>query len=511
MNSRKGNLMGIVKDTGDPDNDFRRVGGHGHFNALIKRAFDILASLMGLLILSPVFAVIAIFIKHDSPGPVYYRGQRMGRNGKSFRMLKFRSMYETPESYDGPAITGDGDTRITPFGEWLRKTKVNELPQLWNVFKGDMSIVGPRPEDVEIALGWPEEIRNEVLSVRPGITSAASIVYRDEERLLDTASLLDDYLKKILPHKLRLDQLYVRNCSFYTDLDIIFTTLVVFLPGLRRAKVSERTMFSGPIFTVFSRVLQWFIMDVLVVMIMVGLSGLVWRISTIINLGVGVFILVALIIAVLVSLFNTLFGLHNVDWSSASPSYVLDLGFSVGLTGLIIWLANRLWLTVPWIPFSMIFLMGVMVYIGLVAIRFRERLFTGLANRWLIMRGSGVVLGERILVVGAGELGELAIWLLQRSAFANLFGVVGIVDDDLRKQGRRLLGYQVVGPTQDIPALVDKYKIGLVIFAIANLQPEDYERILGTCRSSNVRIVVIPDLVKVLERSIKKMDVQEGS
>lgn len=475
----------------------------------MKRLFDVLASALALLLLAPIFGLISLAIRRDSPGPVLFRAWRMGRNGRPFTMLKFRSMYETAESYNGPPITGNGDTRITPFGQWLRKTKVNELPQLWNVLRGDMSLVGPRPEDVDIALSWPEDLRREILSVRPGITSAASIVYRDEERLLDQATLLDDYLKKILPDKLRLDQLYVRSQSFFTDLDIIFTTLLVFLPPLRKARVSERSMFSGLFFSFFSRVLRWFLVDVLVVILCVGLAGIVWRISTPINLGVGAFILVALIIAVLVSLFNTLFGLHRVEWSSASPTYILDLGLSIALTGVLIWLANRFWLTTPWIPFSMIFLMGLITFLGLVAVRFRERLLTGLANRWLIFRGTGVNLGERILVVGAGELGELAIWLLTRSEFKNLFGVVGIVDDDPRKQGSRRLGYQVIGTTFDIPALLEKYRIGLVIFAIANCTPQDRERILAYSQSLKVRTVVIPDLVKVLERSLKKVELQD--
>jgi len=323
---------------------------------------------------------------------------------------------------------------------------------------------------------------------------------------LNTATLLDDYLKKILPDKLRLDQLYIRNQSFFTDLDIIFTTLVVFLPLLRKAKVTERTMFSGPFFTFFSQVVRWSLVDIVVVMLSVGISGIVWRISTVINLGAGAFLLVALIIAVLISAVNALLGLHRVDWASASPTYVLDLGLSVGLACLIVWLANRFWLTDPWIPFSIIWLMGVMTYIGLVAVRFRERLLTGVANRWLIMRGSGLLLGEHILVVGAGELGELAVWLLQRSAFANLFGVVGLVDDDVRKQGRRLLGYQILGTSQDIPILIEKYSIGLLIFAIANCSDQDRKRILDLCQVKEVRTVVIPDLVKVLERSIKKME-----
>ena len=491
-------------------NDGRSLmGAHSSFHLLGKRLFDVLSSLIAIILLSPFILIIAIAIKTDSPGPVFYRGRRMGKNGKPFTMLKFRSMYETPASYAGPSITGNGDERITPLGQWLRKTKVNELPQLWNVLKGDMSIVGPRPEDVEIAMAWPDEVRQKVLSARPGITSPASIVYRDEERLLERATLLDDYLKKILPNKLRLDQLYVDSLSFWTDLDVIFTTLVVFLPLLRNVRVNEKTMFSGPFFSFFSRVFRWFLVDILVTMFCVGLAGVVWRISTVINLGVLTFIVVALVIAVLLSIINTLLGLHRVTWRNASPTYVLDIGLSVTVTCLIVWLANRLWLTTPWIPFSMIWLMGIMIYIGLVAARFRERILTGLANRWLIFRGGEVTFGERILVVGAGELGELAVWLLQRSAFMSFFSVVGVVDDNARKQGLRITGYKVLGTTEEIPDLVSKYDIGVIIFAIANCQPKEKDRILTLSQATGARVVEIPDLVKVLERSIQKMEADD--
>ena len=132
-----------------------------------KRIFDFTMAFVGLLILAPVFAYIAILIKRDSPGPAFYWGPRMGRNGRAFTMLKFRTMYERPESYQGPSITAQDDNRITPLGAWLRYTKINELPQLWNVLKGDMSLVGPRPEDVKIAENWPQDAKNEILMVRP--------------------------------------------------------------------------------------------------------------------------------------------------------------------------------------------------------------------------------------------------------------------------------------------------------------------------------------------------------
>ena len=147
------------------------------FNFL-KRLADLILSGAGLLILSPFFGLIAILIKREGPGPVFYRGPRSGRFGREFGILKFRTMTETAESYNGPRITAKDDKRITSLGKWLRDTKLNELPQLWNVLVGDMSLVGPRPEDPEIVKSWPEDARREILSIRPGITSPASEIGR---------------------------------------------------------------------------------------------------------------------------------------------------------------------------------------------------------------------------------------------------------------------------------------------------------------------------------------------
>src|SRR5574341_1928576 len=155
-----------------------------HLDRFFQCFFDLCAAFLGLLILFPVFGLLAFLIKRESPGPVFYRGPRMGRDGKVFGMLKFRTMYERPASYEGPPVTAQDDGRITPLGKWLRDTKLNELPQLWNVLIGEMSLVGPRPEDPEVAATWPEAARREILSMRPGITSPASGLYRDEEKML---------------------------------------------------------------------------------------------------------------------------------------------------------------------------------------------------------------------------------------------------------------------------------------------------------------------------------------
>jgi lipopolysaccharide/colanic/teichoic acid biosynthesis glycosyltransferase len=203
-----------------------------NLNNAVKRLLDILASAFGLLLFGPLFLFLAWRIKRDSPGPVFYRGPRLGRGGRIFQILKFRTMYEQSQSYAGPRVTAQDDPRITPLGKWLRYTKLNELPQLWNVLVGEMSLVGPRPEDPELGMAWPAEVRREVLSVRPGITSPASVQFHNEEDLLANKQVISTYMEDIVPFKLRLDQLYVRHHSLWLDLDTLFWTFMVLVPKL---------------------------------------------------------------------------------------------------------------------------------------------------------------------------------------------------------------------------------------------------------------------------------------
>lgn len=191
---------------------------------MAKRLFDIISSGIGLLCLAPVFVVMAIWIKLDSRGPVFYRQTRVGRYGRDFRIFKFRSMRVGSDK--GRQITvGEKDPRITRFGYFIRRYKIDELPQLINVFLGDMSIVGPRPEVRKYVDLYSEEQRK-VFQVRPGITDLASIKYRNENELL---SQVDDpdtyYIDVIMPDKLAINLEYIRHQSFMGDIKIIFNTL----------------------------------------------------------------------------------------------------------------------------------------------------------------------------------------------------------------------------------------------------------------------------------------------
>lgn len=192
---------------------------------MMKRVFDIVASFCGLVALSPVLLVIVALIKASSAGSVFFCQTRVGRGGKLFRIYKFRTMIPQAEQH-GDKITVGNDKRITPIGAFLRKTKLDELPQLFNVLKGDMSVVGPRPEVPEFVAEHPEDIRKIILSVRPGITDTASIEFSDEAGLLGKKSdPRQAYIDEILPLKAEHYLRYAKNNSFCGDLHIIWATL----------------------------------------------------------------------------------------------------------------------------------------------------------------------------------------------------------------------------------------------------------------------------------------------
>ena len=189
-----------------------------------KRFFDLTVAAAGLIVLSPVLLVLAVWIKLDDGGPVFYRGVRVGRNGRPFRVVKFRTMRVDAEAVGGSSTASD-DVRITRVGRWLRRSKVDELPELANVLRGEMSLVGPRPEVQEYVRLMTEEERA-VLSVRPGLTDWATLWNSDEGAVLAGATDPEKaYLELIRPEKIRLQLEYVRNRSFLTDLVILVQTV----------------------------------------------------------------------------------------------------------------------------------------------------------------------------------------------------------------------------------------------------------------------------------------------
>jgi lipopolysaccharide/colanic/teichoic acid biosynthesis glycosyltransferase len=480
-----------------------------------KRLLDLIAAFFGLLLLSPFFLILAYLIKRDSPGPVFYRGARLGRNGRLFKILKFRTMYEIPSSYQGPVITSQDDQRITPIGKWLRDTKLNELPQLWNVLLGDMSLVGPRPEDPAIITEWSESQRKELLSVRPGITSPASVLFRDEEQRLNQNDLMQIYFEEILPDKMRLDQLYVRHRSLWGDLDIIFWTLLILLPKISAVNPPEQDLFLGPIARLVNRHINWFLIDLLVALAAISLTGLIWRSLGPLDIGwISAFFL-ALIFAALKSLTAALLGVNRIQWSRAPAIDALDLLPGVIVATLVFLALNYSFPSLfsiipglrkvfhtgalPALPNCLILIAAVLSYSGFVIVRYRARLLTGLASRWLTFRRAAETHLERILIVGGGESGHLAAILIKSTKYASSFKIVGFVDDDMHKQELRIAGVPVIGHIADIPHLVEQKDIGILIFAIHNSPEHERQRLLEICQKTTASLFMLPDIAASLQ------------
>ena len=339
-----------------------------------KRALDIMLSFVGLLFLSPLLALIAILVKRDSPGPVFYWGPRIGRYGRVFKMLKFRTMYETEKSYQGSRVTGKGDDRITPLGSWLRDTKLNELPQLWNVLIGEMSLVGPRPEDPSISKTWPISIANELLSVRPGVTSPASIVYRDEENMLHAGEVMRKYLHELSPDKMRLDQLYIRYRSIWLDLDVLLWTVLLLLPKIKSYSPPEHLLIIGPVTRFMQRYMGWFVSDFLIVLASMSIIGTLVRLFGPLDIGWLRAIEMALGFSLLYSLVGMALDSNRIYWPKATfkesgrllISWFIATSLSMGLNDYLGLASLR--------TYGIILSSSILSLTGIVIIRYQTRL-----------------------------------------------------------------------------------------------------------------------------------------
>ena len=205
---------------------------HTFYHRVGKRWLDATLAFLGLLLVSPVLIVAAIAVRLTGPGPVLFRQLRTGESGKPFRILKFRTMVDGAKMR-GPCVTADGDPRITSVGRWLRKTKVDELPQLINVLAGEMSLVGPRPEVPQYTAAYTER-QKRVFLAKPGVTGPAAIAYVQEEEILGNRVDRERfYVTTVLPAKLEIDLAYCENVRFLEDLKLLFLTIArVF--GVRR-------------------------------------------------------------------------------------------------------------------------------------------------------------------------------------------------------------------------------------------------------------------------------------
>ncbi len=468
-------------------------------NDIIKRLFDLIISAIVLVVFSPFFLLIAIAIKRGSPGPILYRGVRTGRFGRPFMILKFRTMKDSPEGDSGPRITAHDDERITAIGRWLRDTKLNEFPQFWNVIKGDMSLVGPRPEDPEFAKTWPKPVWDEVLSVRPGITSPASVQYHDEEKLLANCNVEQMYLMELSPKKVRLDQLYVRYRSFLLDLDTIFWTGLMLFPRIGSYRPPEELLFVGLFSRLIRRFLNWFTIDLIIAAIAFGITGVIFQSHIQLHIGTLKAISLTIAYAILFSGMGVVFGTNRIRWSKANPSDYFDLIPSWIVATLIAFFAN---LILNYLPEDLILIGSVFSLVGFIIVRSRNMLFRHFLERSLIFRKNDEIMRERVLIIGLGASAEHTAWLFEHLLNSRLFRIAGFVDNDLTKLGSRVFGSNVVGKWEDIPSLVAKYDIGLIILADYRVNAKAYRQIKKICSSTEARLVVMPDILASINRLV---------
>lgn len=470
----------------------------------MKRIIDCSISFLGLLILSPILITVAIWIRRDSPGSAIYKGLRSGKDGKTFEIYKFRTMHDSAGCPRGPVVTSSDDSRVTTLGRWLRLTKINELPQLWNVLKGDMSLVGPRPEDPEIVAKWPRDVRKEILSIRPGITSPASILYRKEEVMLKGPAFMKTYMETILPSKQRLDLLYVRNSSLLVDIDVLFWTITLVFLRVREYSPPEGLLFLGPVSRFFRRYLNWFVVDAFMMMLGLAAAGLMWRVQGPLNVGIPKAAGLAIGYSLIFSLTGAIFGVQRISWRQANVGDAVDLlmaaGISTGLT-----LGANYWLSRPVVllPMGMIIVGSIIASVFSFGLRYRGILVTALLRRLNWISSKSAKYSDRAIIIGAGATGQFASLLFRNDAQMQQVKLAGFVDDDFQKQGTRVSGVPLLGRCVDLPRLAKVLDVGVLIMAIHNASPSRLEQIQRICLGTGAKVIEIPDIMATLSSLIE--------
>ncbi len=481
-----------------------------------KRLFDIVSSALGLLAASPLLLAAAVLVKLEDGGPVFFLHERVGRNFRPVRVIKFRTMKVSPSG--GPEVTSGSDPRITRIGRHLRKTKLDELPQLINVLKGDMSLVGPRPEVARYVDAF-RDIYKDILTVRPGVTDPASIAYRSEEEILEGVNDPEEYyVKEILPRKLDINLRYVKERSLAGDVGIILRTLSVlfkpFVAKLHRVPAGGKS----PSYRAGGLTRS-------------DLAGIIVRYRTAIIFSLcavsaaaanylafyirfdGKIVPEYLIIvpySVLLALMVRLplyysFGLHRGMWQYAGLTDLRKIVTSSTIGTLIMATAFLRWNFGPMrYPYSVI-LMDWILMIGFTGI---IRIALRLYKEYRISRSAG---RKRTLIIGAGEAGERIVRDMKHSA--SVHNPIGFIDDDITKRGLSIHDVCVLGTRADLPWVVEVHRPDEILLAIPSARPKLLHDMVNELSRYNLPIKTLPKVADILDGrvsvdQIKPVDIE---
>ncbi|MHB8174236.1 MAG: SDR family NAD(P)-dependent oxidoreductase, partial [Nitrospirota bacterium] len=467
---------------------------------IAKRLFDLIFSVLGLLFLSPLMCLIALAIKLQDGGPVFFMQERIGRGLKPFRMYKFRSM-TSDASQIGPPITIEGDARVTRLGKILRKLKADELPQLINVLKGDMSMVGPRPEVWKYVNHFISDFR-EILKVRPGITDYASIVYHSEEEVLKRSDEPEKYyLDTVLPAKIELNKLYVREMNLARDVEIILRTFLALFSsrlsrccGLFRTRACNICLNTGRRFNgvkefiaayrgIFILIYHAFSVALAQYLAFSLLEGSApEKYAQIVPYSI------LLVLAIRLPLFKA-FGLYRGLWRYTGVSDVVRIILSVTAGTMVYAPLGRMWLLKnPPVPLSVIALDWLLTVAFVSSIRLLLRVYKDYA---VIDRK-----GKKVLLIGAGNAGEMIVRDMRKNQ--HLHDPVCFVDDDRLKKGLSIHGVPIVGTTEDLGAVISEFRPEEFLIAIPSAKPATMLSLMKRLSEYRLPIKTLPSMSDII-------------
>jgi FlaA1/EpsC-like NDP-sugar epimerase/lipopolysaccharide/colanic/teichoic acid biosynthesis glycosyltransferase len=461
---------------------------------IMKRVIDTFVAAFGLLLLSPLFAAIAIAIKLQDGGPIFFRPERVGHRGARLHPLKFRT-FLIGAGKSTPSTTLPGSAGVSKIGRFLRRTKLDELPQLINVLRGEMSLVGPRPEDPRYVALYTESQR-EILNFVPGITSAASLRYKNEEELLSGPNWQDVYVNRVMPEKIDLDLAYMRTATVWSDLKLVLGT-VISIGGLKQQLLRNR---------VFA------LLD-LVLLPLAVIASFVLRLEEVAifsEYGVGMIVL-TVCAAAIVPLVLMRLRLYGRYWPYASTNDVLTCvgALAVALlgSGLVAMLVLGLAGVTPvnsHIPRSIPL---VLAFVGTSMLALPRVLVRAYFGDWTHRRirddgmSAARPAAEPVLILGAGGVGARVAREIRLSPASGM-QVVGFLDDSDDKNGLQIHGAQVLGKIQDLPRVAHEHGVSQVIIAMSRESGRTIREIVNACNEARVTPKVMPGIGELLDGKV---------
>ena len=471
------------------------------WQAAVKRGLDILLSLVALVLLLPVMAILAIVVAFDSTGPVVYGAKRVGRGGREFTMWKFRTMARGADRV-GPAVTGSYDWRVTRAGAFLRRTKLDELPQLLNSLLGQMSLVGPRPEAPRYVELWTPEERA-ILDVRPGITGPTQVAFIEEEELLE-GNPDEAYTRDLMHAKLALDLEYVRRYTLRGDLAIIWKTVASIASATERRSNRPRRRY-----TLRERVRSarpgWLLLDALLAGLAAALAVGLRIDRTNILAAVATYWIIVPLAAVVRPAGFLLSGAYLRVWRYPTASDVALILTSLAAGSLIMTLAIFVVLQ-PWsfpgtvgFPRSAIIIEFLVSFMVLGGIRIASRV----RQEGLDAAAAPELAGppRPVLIYGAGEAGAQLVREMRRNRHLRL-EPVAFLDDAAELRGQQIYGIEVVGSAQDLPRVVAEREIAEVIVALPRIGGDQLRRIVALCEAADVSVRTLPAVNELLDETV---------